>query len=92
MFKIKYTKQAKNNIRNIFGYIAGDNLIVATQTLQKIYSSISHIQIFPYIGKQYNIYLREFIESKYKFRIIYQVDESNSQIIILDVLKYRNTF
>jgi hypothetical protein len=49
------------------------------------------IKDFPYLWK-WNNSLREFVETKYRFRIIYQVNEGEQTISIIAIFKNKNTF
>jgi plasmid stabilization system protein ParE len=49
MFKVVYTRESERNLDDIFSYIAEDNNTHAVKVLQKIYSTISRIKLFPYI-------------------------------------------
>lgn len=92
MFKIKYTRESKNNLGDIFHYIAADNIISAVNVLQKIHTTISQIKLFPYIWKNRNGKMREFVETKYRFRIIYHIDEEEEIIYIDSIFKNKNTY
>jgi hypothetical protein len=49
------------------------------------------IKDFPYLWKWDNS-LREFVETKYKFRIIYSVNEEEQIITVIAVFKNKNIF
>jgi len=92
MLKVEFDKKAKQDLSSIMNYIFDDNPQASVAVLQKIRKSISQIAIFPYIGKTHNDRLREFIESKYKYRIIYQVDEKEAILYIVAIFKHKNTY
>lgn len=91
MFNIELQKLAYEDLDLIFWYISDDNKIIAVQVIQKINKSIQNLKTFPYLWKKSGI-LREFVESKYKFRIIYNVNEDKKIITIISIFKNKNNF
>jgi len=90
MFKIKYSKRVKNDLKVISDFISMDNPIYSIQIIYSITKTIDMLEDFPYIWKEIEKNIRELIESKYKYKIVYQID--NNTITILSVYKYKNSW
>ncbi len=91
MYKIKYWAKSNVDLDEIFDYISNDDNFQAVKVIHKIVDTIKNIQIFPYLWKPIWRF-REFIETKYKFRIIYELDEDKKLIKIISVFKNKNNF
>ena len=91
MYKIKYSAKAFIELDKIFEYILDDNNLYAVKVINNILKTIKNLIIFPYLWKQ-TWKFREFVEIKYKYRIIYKIDEINKNVIIVSIFKYTNTF
>ena len=82
MVKIVWTELSRNDLKEIFDYIAEDSKRYASITVNKIYNRAQDIVDNPYIGRivpEFNIKtIREVIMGNYRivYRIIseYQVD------------------
>ena len=93
MYSIIYTKEAEDNLTNIFEYISSDNDFYAAKVLQNIKSTIDILKLFPLSGSiidEDNI--RMIVDTKYKYSIYYTFNWKN--VVILYIWKYRkfNTY
>lgn len=89
MYKIIFSKTANQDLWEIYSYISGDSPLYADKVVDKIILTISNLSLFPYLGKPTNDdNLREIVEPRYGFRIIYQIVWKT--IYILAVFKYKN--
>lgn len=93
-FEIIVTPSAESDIKEIFDYIALDNLKKAFEMLDKFEEKFESIAIFPYSGvKKSNFIIRdvrECIAAKH-YQIIYHI--KNNSIYILRVLTgYQDLF
>lgn len=91
MYKIIVLSEAQDDLDNIYSYIAEDNILYATKTIREVWQTFQMIKDFPYLWKWDNS-LREFVETKYKFRIIYSVNEEEQIITVIAVFKNKNIF
>ena len=91
MYNIVIWNKANNEIIEIHNYISVDNLEIADLVVERIYWTIDYFKIFPYLWKECWKF-REFIEIKYKFRIVYEVNEEKNKIIIISIFKNKNNF
>jgi len=91
MYIIKYSKIASIELGWIYSYIAEDNNYFAIKVVQHIFKTIKYLNDFPFMWKPFWSY-RELIETKYKFRIIYKIDEKQKVIQIISIFKNKNTF
>ncbi len=91
MFNIKYSAKASIELDEIFEYILEDNNFFAVKVINNIAKTIKNIVIFPYMWKKTWSY-REFVETKYKYRIIYKIEEEKQLIIIVSIFKNTNNF
>ncbi len=73
MYKIIFTPYSLGDISFIQSYIWEYSQIV----LLKIFHTISHLSYFSKIWFVRKDWYSEIIDSKYKFRIIYKIDERN---------------
>ncbi|MDD2870533.1 MAG: type II toxin-antitoxin system RelE/ParE family toxin [Candidatus Gracilibacteria bacterium] len=90
MYNIEFQESADENLDFIFSYIAEDNGIVAIKVINKINQTIQNLRLFPYMGKPYFELMREIVEPKYKFRILYKIVGNN--IFIVSITKNTNSF
>ena len=90
MFKVIFYKKAKIQYLSIWEYIAQDNLFYANEVLSKIDKSIEILKIYPFIWRELSNIYRAIIEPKYKFKIVYRVN--NNTIYIVSVFKYKNSW
>jgi toxin ParE1/3/4 len=84
MHRVIFQERAKRWLYEIFWYINPDNSLAAVNVIQKIFDTIENLKIFPYLWKEMNIlWIREIVEPKYKFRIIYLLREEEIQILAI---------
>lgn len=90
MLNLEFQELADIDLDFIFHFIADQDRLMAVKVIQKIYKTISNLKTFPYMGKINSFGLREIVEPKYKFRIIYEVNWDT--IFIVSIFKNKNTF
>jgi len=90
MYKIVFTKKVENDFKLINNFIAQDNPIHAIKTINSIIKTMDLLLNFPFVWKSIWDNLREILETNYKYKIVYKID--NKIIIILSVYKYQNTW
>ena len=85
MLTVKYTKLALQDLNKAYEYICSENPLSASEIIEKIEITISHLQTQPYIGyagRVKNTY--EFFVFGTPFIIVYMVNED--YLIIVSVL------
>ncbi len=86
MVVINWTSEAQTWLKDIFDYIASDNLDIAKQVVDEIYQKTQVLQSFPQIGYSYpnpeNFEIRVLLYGHY--RIAYLI-ENKDRIDILGV-------
>ena len=88
MLKIIYTQRFKDDLIDIKNYISIDNVLYAIKTINSIKTTIEILKIFPKMWKISDSIYRIIIESKYKYKIFYRIE--NDSIFIVSVSKYRD--
>ncbi len=88
MYKVNYTKKAKENLEEIFGYISEDNQFYAAKVISSIKNTIDILKLFPYSWKNIDDNHNMIVESKYKFKIVYKV--LNKTIYVVSIFKYKD--
>jgi plasmid stabilization system protein ParE len=88
MYKLIYTQDFSNELRQIEQYIAVDNPLSALLAVRSILSSVLLLQKFPGIWKQYSTSFRMLVENQYKYRIIYRIEERNIYLMWVSKYKY----
>ncbi len=74
MHKIIYSPQSNQDLIEIYTFIATDNLFYASKVIEKIKYSINFLKEYPSLGKKVDDNnLREIVEPRYGFRIVYQI-------------------
>ncbi len=86
MYNIVITDNALNNINFLKIYIWNYSEFV----IMKILYTISNLTYFPNLWKSRDDWLREIIEWKYWFRIIYEVVEKENMIYIIAIFKNKS--
>lgn len=90
MLKILYANKVKKDLKSISDFIAQDSPIHSVKTIQSIQKTIALLSDFPYIWKILDWSIREVVETKYRYKIVYEVNDV--QITILSIYKYQNTW
>lgn len=90
MFKIEYSKKVIQDLEWISSFISLDNPVYSIKTINSILSTIDLLNDFPLLWKEVDINLRELVEKKHKYKIIYEIH--NKKIIILSVYKNKNSW
>lgn len=90
MFRLVLSQKVKNDFINISDFISKDNPIYAIKTINSIIETIDLLLLFPFIWKDLGDDLREIVESKYKYKIVYKIDDNI--ITVLSVYKYQNSW
>lgn len=81
MYKIKYLESSVLDMDEIFDYISLDSQFYALKVLININNTIKYLEIFPYIWIEISNWLRMFVESKYKYKVIYKINWSIIEIV-----------
>ena len=82
--QIEISDEAKDDIAEIYRYIAKNSLRYASETVNNIYDSIDYLELSPYLGR----YVHEFEDKKYReifyknYRIVYTIQEKEEIIYI----------
>lgn len=92
MYKIKFIKSSREEMKNIFSYIYLDSPFVAIKVYNQILNTISYLKDFKYLWVKFYWEYRKLVNSKHRFTIIYKIDEENQTIMIVSIFKYKNTF
>ncbi len=90
MLNLEFQELADENLDFIFSYIADDNYQMAVKVIEKINNTIQLLKRFPYLWKQNFWSIREIVESKYKFRILYKIKWNT--VYIISIFKNKNIF
>ena len=90
MFKVEYSKKVIQDFEWISSFISLDNPVYSIKTINSILSTIDLLKDFPFLWKEIDINLRELVEKKYKYKIIYEIKDK--KIIILSVYKNKNSW
>lgn len=92
--QIIVSSEARNDITNIYSYIAADSVKYANKTVSNIYSRIAELETSPYIGR----YVPEFPDKQYRellyknYRIVYNVSEETYSIYIHFIIHCKRNF
>lgn len=90
MYNILYTLKSEDNLKEIFKYISNDNKFYAAKVIYSIKETIDILKIFPLAWKYIDLEFKMIVESKYKYKIIYNIKWSD--IYILSIFKYKNSW
>ena len=96
MAKITWTEEAQRWLEDIFEYLAADNPLAASRTVQGIYERAQDLTVFPEIGYRYPASSRHVRILLYAhYRIAYLVkDDGNIDVLgvfhgSLDITRYQ---
>lgn len=86
--------EVKNDITEIYNYIANDSLKYANETIKKLYSRIAELKVAPYLGRYVpEISSKQYRELLYKsYRIIYYISEENNTIYVRFIIHNKRNF
>ena len=90
MYKIFYTKKFRDNLKSINDFISQNNTVYGLKTAKSIMKTISLLKEFPYIWKKVEADIRELVDVKYLYKIVYRVKKDS--ISVLWVYKYKNSW
>ena len=88
------SNEVRNDITEIYNYIARDSLKYANETVDNIYLLISKLEMSPYLGR----YVPEFQDKRYReliyksYRIVYSVFEDTKIVYIRFVVHGKRNF
>lgn len=87
-YKIEYTPESIAALNQIAEYLAEKSVVAPLSVLSAIKESIESIAKMPRIGPPYpkRPRLRQFIESKYKYWIFYEIIEEKHTIRIAEII------
>ncbi|MCH2189247.1 type II toxin-antitoxin system RelE/ParE family toxin [Candidatus Gracilibacteria bacterium] len=90
MYSVVISQIAQDQIETLYDYIARDNVGQADLVVQKVYGFFDYLRIFPKMGKPITSHYREFVETKYRYRVIYTCNDAPQRIEIVSILKYQD--
>jgi len=86
--KIKWTKQAKSDLYDIYRFIARDSTRYAQIQIENIQNAVSNLANFPLMGRNVPEFpylpYREILVGNY--RVLYRLEGEKGQIIIMSVV------
>ena len=86
--KIKWTEQSRNDLRNIYRFIARDSTRYAQIQIENIQESVSNLATFPLMGRNVpefpHLSYREILVGNY--RVIYRFEKEQGQVIVMSVI------
>lgn len=92
--KIIMYNEAKDNLAEIYKYIARDSIKYANKTIENIYARIEFLKFSPYLGRYVpelsNKEQRELIYKSY--RIVYSVCKETNTIYIHSIIHSKRDF
>jgi plasmid stabilization system protein ParE len=84
--RLRFTKQATENLREIGDYLKERNPAAALRVRAAIYTGLENLILFPFVGRRQTIEnVRKFVIQKYPYLVYYAVDEAAGEIVILSV-------
>lgn len=90
MYKIVFSQKVLEDLIQIKEFIEKDNSVYSLKTINSILDTINLLNDFPFIWKVLWDNLREIIETDYKYKIVYKVE--NKLITILSIYKYQKNW
>ena len=90
MYSIQFLAGARRDFAEIYTYIAADNPFYADEVLSRIEYSVQYLKQFPLIGTKICGDTRSIVEPKYRFKIVYTIQDHT--IFIISVFKYRENW
>ena len=80
--RIRYTRNALDDISRIHAYIANDNLTAAGHTISALRETIELLSRFPEIGRRGSVVgTREFVVARLPYSIVYLHTDTEVQIL-----------
>jgi len=84
--KLRFTRQALDNLTEIAIYLNDRNPIAAVRVREAIEASISYLTDFPYAGRrQATEGVRKFVTRTYFYIVYYSVSENTDELVVLSV-------
>jgi toxin ParE1/3/4 len=84
--KLRFTRQATDDIAAVADYIREHNPVAAVRVRAAIYASLQNLILFPRAGRlQKTEGVRKLVTRPYAYIVYYAIDESANEIIILNV-------
>lgn len=83
MYKIKFLLKAREDISDIYRYIAKDNPIIALEVNDNIRKTIWYLLDFSFIWTKLDNWLMKIVDTKYKYNIIYIINSNTIEIVAI---------
>ncbi|OIP54412.1 hypothetical protein AUK10_00885 [Candidatus Gracilibacteria bacterium CG2_30_37_12] len=90
MYKVKLLKGAEKNLIETFNYISLDNPYYVKIVLDEIKKSVDYLKEYPFLGREIEDGVRQLVEAKYKFKIIYKV--TGPIVSVIAIFKNKNSW
>ena len=88
--KVRYAPEARAHMAAIAGYIAERNPIAARRVLRRIRETIDRLRHFPQLGHVGRVPdTHEIVVPGLSYIVVYEVDHSRDQVVILGVFHGR---
>ncbi len=88
MYKVEILPEAIEDILQIVNYIGEDNVYYANKVKSHIKKTILLLSSFPYLWIEIDNIHRKIIESKYRYKIVYRIE--NNYVYIVSVFREQN--
>ena len=88
MYSVFYTQESEDNLVEIFEFIADDSNFYAAKVVTSIKSTVDILKLFPLSGRCIDEDKRMIVDSKYRYKIVYQVRWND--VYIVSISKYKN--
>jgi addiction module RelE/StbE family toxin len=84
--KLRFARQAKQDLDNIADYIREQNPEAALRVRAAIIRSLQTLVLFPRIGRRQKVGgVRKLVTRRYKYLVYYVVNDSSEEIVILTI-------
>jgi toxin ParE1/3/4 len=84
--RLRFTPQAVHDIAELADYIRAENPAAARRVRDAIYETLRNLILFPKVGRRQTTEgVRKVVTRKYPYLVYYTLDETEGEIIILNV-------
>ena len=84
--KLRFTRQATQDLNSIADYVRERNPKAALRVRGAIVESLQTLVLFPYIGRRQKTEgVRKLVTRRYPYLVYYTIDEASEEIVIIAI-------
>ena len=92
MYKLEFEKRFILKMEEIINYISVDNYEKAMEVKDFIFDYVKILQYYPLMWIKLDNTYRQIVLPKYKYKIVYEIDEKNKVVLLYSIWREQKMF